>query len=183
MVKNISIILPPAAAADEAALKAGLAAEAGIPVHRITGYQLLKRSIDARARQGVRYVIQAQVFIDEPPAVPAAFDAGLKDVSGAPAGLIVGAGPAGLFAALRLISLGIKPVILERGKDVRSRRRDLAAMNKGRSRQSGFQLLFRRGRSGHLFRRKALHPVYQTGQCAAHPAAVHPLRRRSAHWL
>jgi len=131
MVKNISIALPPQVAADEAALKAALAEASGIAVSRITGYQILKRSIDARSRsKGVQIVQQAEVFVDEPPRLDSPFDPELKDVHGSAEVLIIGAGPAGLFAALKLISMGVKPVLLERGKDVRSRRRDLAAMNK-----------------------------------------------------
>lgn len=131
MVKNISIALPPHVVADESAFGVSIAAAAGVGENRITGYRILKRSIDARSRsKGVQIVQQVEVFIDEPPQHPKPFDPKLKDVHNAPSALIVGAGPAGLFAALKLISLGIKPIILERGKDVRSRRRDLAAMNK-----------------------------------------------------
>lgn len=129
MVKNISITLPPAQAADDAALTAQIAAECGVPRKRVTGYTIQKRSLDARGRQP-RMVLQLQVFIDEQVATPPAFDPQLNDVSHAEPVIIVGAGPAGLFAALRLITLGYMPVVIERGKDVRSRRRDLAAMNK-----------------------------------------------------
>ncbi len=131
MVKNISIALPPQAAADEAAFRQSLAESIGVTQNRISGYRILKRSIDARSRsKGVQIVQQVEVFIDEPLQTPKPFDPELKDVSKARSVLIIGAGPAGLFAALKLISLGIKPIILERGKDVRARRRDLAAMNK-----------------------------------------------------
>lgn len=129
MIKNISIKLLPADAADERSIKKQLAAELGVHTTSITGYHILKRSIDARSRQA-HFILQLEVFIDEALKEAPAFDPQLQDVSNAPQVVIVGAGPAGLFAALRLISMGIRPVILERGKDVRSRRRDLAAMNK-----------------------------------------------------
>ena len=129
MIRNISISITPADAADEQTIKRVLAEECGVPSKRVTGYTLQKRSIDARSRQA-HIIIQAQVFIDELVTEAPAFDPQLKDVSNAPHIVIIGAGPAGLFAALRLITLGYKPIILERGKDVRSRRRDLAAMNK-----------------------------------------------------
>ena len=129
MIKNITITLTPENAADESSLKRYLALEADYPVKRVTGYKILKRSIDARAKQP-KVLIQAELYIDEPPKEDPAFDPELKNVSNAPHVVIVGAGPAGLFAAMKLISLGYKPIILERGKDVRSRRRDLAAMNK-----------------------------------------------------
>jgi uncharacterized FAD-dependent dehydrogenase len=131
MVKTITLALAPRDAASDAAFREFLAAEAGVAEARITGHRILKRSIDARSRsKGVQIVQQVEIWIDEPPVAPVAFDPELKDVSTAPEVLIVGAGPAGLFAALKLISLGLRPLILERGKDVRSRRRDLAAMNK-----------------------------------------------------
>jgi uncharacterized FAD-dependent dehydrogenase len=129
MQQQISISLSPAEAANEALIRRAIAEEAGVTPARITGYNIRKRSIDARKRQ-IRVVMQLEVFIDEPAHAPEAFDPQLQNVSTAPPVLIVGAGPAGLFAALRLISLGFKPIVLERGKDVRSRRRDLAAMNK-----------------------------------------------------
>ena len=129
MIKNVSIAITPAEAADDTVIKRYLSLEADIPVKRVTGFNILKRSIDARAKQP-RIQIQAELFIDEPPKEQTPFDPELQNVSHAPHVVIIGAGPAGLFAALRLIVLGYKPIILERGKDVRSRRRDLAAMNK-----------------------------------------------------
>ncbi|MES2701615.1 MAG: NAD(P)/FAD-dependent oxidoreductase [Bacteroidota bacterium] len=129
MIKVVTISLSPADAADEQIVKRTLAGECAVGIKRINGYDIQKRSIDARSRQP-RIIIQAQVFIDEQPVAPLPFDPQLQNVSNAPHVVIVGAGPAGIFAALRLITLGYKPIILERGKDVRSRRRDLAAMNK-----------------------------------------------------
>lgn len=129
MNKTIIFKLKPAEAADEAIVKRAIAGELDIPIKNITGYRITKRSIDARARQA--YIqLQAEVYINEVVPVQPAFDPELRNVSNAPHVVIVGAGPAGLFAALRLITLGYKPIILERGKDVRARRRDLAAINK-----------------------------------------------------
>lgn len=129
MIKIVSIKLKPSVAADESAVITAIAAEAGVSPKRITGYLLQKRSIDARGRQP-HVILQVQVFINEAVQEPQPFDPELQNVSNAPHVVIVGAGPAGLFAALKLITLGYKPIILERGKDVRSRRRDLAAINK-----------------------------------------------------
>ena len=88
-----------------------------------------RQSIDARSRQ-VKVNVQAEVYVNEQP--PSLIETPLeyRNVSNRPKALIVGCGPAGMFAALRLIELGIKPVLFERGKDVRARRRDLAAINK-----------------------------------------------------
>lgn len=129
MIKTISLKLKPSEAADESLVQSAVANEAGVSTKRITGYVIQKRSIDARGRQP-HVILQVQVFIDEAVQEPETFDPELQNVNNAPHVVIVGAGPAGLFAALRLITLGYKPIILERGKDVRSRRRDLAAINK-----------------------------------------------------
>ena len=88
-----------------------------------------RQSIDARSRQ-VKVNVQAEVYINELPPSLIQTPLHYQDVSARPKALIVGCGPAGMFAALRLIELGIKPVLFERGSDVRTRRRDLAAINK-----------------------------------------------------
>ena len=88
-----------------------------------------RQSIDARSRQ-VKVNVQAEVYVNELPPSLISFKLDYPDVSQKEKAIIVGCGPAGMFAALRLIELGIKPVLFERGKDVRARRRDLAAINK-----------------------------------------------------
>lgn len=128
MIKQISISVLPSEAAEEK-FNRYIAEEAGVDKKHITGYHILKKSIDARGRQA-RVILQLQVFIDEQVQPLPAFDPELQNVSNKPHIVIVGAGPAGLFAAVKAIQLGYKPIVLERGKDVRSRRRDLAAMNK-----------------------------------------------------
>lgn len=129
MIKILSIALLPSEAANDAVIRRNIAGELDIRAKRITGYHIQKQSIDARGRQP-KIILQLEVFIDQPLKPLPVFDPGLQNVANAQPIVIVGAGPAGLFAALRLIAQGYKPVILERGKDVRNRRRDLAAMNK-----------------------------------------------------
>jgi uncharacterized FAD-dependent dehydrogenase len=130
MQQKISLKLSPSEAADDSIIKEHIAAAAGTTVRSVSGYHLLKRSIDARGRS-VLYNLQLNAFINEPFSRRPLATFSFKDVSNAHKKvLIVGAGPAGLFAALKLIEAGIKPVIIERGKDVRARRRDLAQLNK-----------------------------------------------------
>ena len=129
MIKVITIAIPPREASLDAEIRKFAGFELSINPDRVSAYNIQKRSIDARGRQ-VKIVLQLEVFIDEQATETIPFDPELRNVSNAPHVAIIGAGPAGLFAALKLISLGIKPIIMERGKDVRSRRRDLAAINK-----------------------------------------------------
>jgi len=130
MKAQISIRLKPSEAALPEAVTRALAAAAAVPPAQVTGYTLLKQSIDARGRQAW-INLTAEVFINEPYVQRPHLALQLRDVRAvAKQVIIVGAGPAGLFAALRLIELGIRPIVLERGKDVRTRRRDLAAINR-----------------------------------------------------
>src|SRR5438874_1336012 len=130
MRKPLDLAIKPALIDDTAAQK-DLAAEIlGIQPERITFLRVHKRSIDARSKE-VKFRIQAEVYYDEPAPVEIPINTEYKILSpDAKKVIIVGAGPAGMFAALRLIECGIKPIILERGKDVRARRYDLAAIQK-----------------------------------------------------
>src|SRR5580765_5005058 len=130
MKKQLTLKVKPSEAADDNYLKKIVAAEVGCAPSEVTGYTMLKRSIDARSRH-VFINLSIEAFINEPYHRRQFNKIHFGDVSHAEKKtIIVGAGPAGLFAALRLIELGIKPIILERGKDVKSRRRDLAVLNK-----------------------------------------------------
>ncbi len=130
MQQQISIKLLPSEAENEYVVRQYIAQTTGRKITDVTGYHLLKRSIDARGKQA--YInLSLNTFINEPFVKREVKKVDFRDVSKAGRKVIViGAGPAGLFAALKLIEEGIQPVILERGKDVRARRRDLAALNK-----------------------------------------------------
>lgn len=130
MQKNIIITLLPSEAVTGQSVRQALAVAAAVPVKSITGFTTLKRSIDARGKQA-RVRLECNVFINEPFEHRENTHFLFTDVSKAKQKvIIVGSGPAGLFAALRFLELGIQPIILERGKDVRARRRDLAQLNR-----------------------------------------------------
>ena len=130
MQKKVSIKALPSEAADHNTLQKIVAQACSVSPNRVTGFTLLKKSVDARGKQ-TWFHLTIDVFIDEPYQPVALIQLQLKDVSRSNKKVIVvGAGPAGLFAASTLIEQGIKPIVLERGKDVRARRRDLAAINK-----------------------------------------------------
>src|SRR5580704_17056151 len=130
MQKKIQIKIPVSGSGNEQLVKSLLAKEAGCSENNISGFIQLKRSLDARSKFP-QILITASVFINEPFQPRALTQQPILDVSQANKSvIIIGAGPAGLFAALSLIRSGVRPIILERGKDIRARRRDLAMLNK-----------------------------------------------------
>lgn len=129
MIETLSFTLPPEEAYEQASLEAAVQRQLG-PEASFSECRVIRRSIDARSRH-IKVNLQVEVAKrgSLPPRISYSQDT-LPEVPHSPSAIVVGAGPAGLFAALRLIELGIKPIVLERGKDVQARRRDLAAINK-----------------------------------------------------
>jgi uncharacterized FAD-dependent dehydrogenase len=128
MKQEVNLVVSPEVATNEDAIKAAISQQTGILPKDITAVKIAKRSIDARSR-AIKINLKLEVYINEQP-VPVNYKINYPDVSSKKRVLVIGAGPAGLFAALQLIENGYKPIIIERGKDVKSRRRDLAAINK-----------------------------------------------------
>jgi uncharacterized FAD-dependent dehydrogenase len=128
MIKEIEIVCPPGQHEDEAILTKLAASALNVNPTKVTAIQVLKRSIDARGRRVV-YRMQVKVFIDEI-YHPETFTVNYPTIKNAKPVIIIGAGPAGIFAALQCIEIGLKPIIIERGKPVKERRRDLANINK-----------------------------------------------------
>lgn len=129
MKKQFELVLLPEEAADEHIQKQKAASHLHISPDKISFIKLLKRSIDARTKQ-VKIRLFVEIYYNEPPPKTEILKIEYPNISNKTSVIIVGSGPSGLFAALRLIELGVKPIIFERGKDVQSRRRDLAAINK-----------------------------------------------------
>lgn len=129
MVKQVRLNLNPAAAADEAAIRKIAASLAGVDQSEISSLVILKRSVDAR-KKNIRVNLTVEIITGEDTGVPAISPFIPVDVTHSREVIIVGAGPAGLFAALRLIELGLRPVIIERGRDVSSRKKDIARISR-----------------------------------------------------
>ena len=129
MLRQLNLRVQPHVAADEQKLIRTAASELAIDARTICGLRIRRRSIDARQRQ-IYINLSLDLFINEMPPRLDFEPIDYPDVSRAPRVIVVGAGPGGLFAALRLIELGLRPVVLERGKDVHERRKDIALISR-----------------------------------------------------
>jgi uncharacterized FAD-dependent dehydrogenase len=147
MPKRIELALLPEEAAGETVWKQKAVRASGLPEHEISKVALLKRSIDARAK---KVLIRLQIDVYSKNEVLPGIEEGrkLSNVSNSEPVIVIGCGPAGLFAALRLIELGFKPVLIERGKNVRDRRRDLAILNKEQTVNADSNYCFGEGGAG-----------------------------------
>ena len=129
MVNEYQLRILPEQAASEQSLKTYISREKGLDIRTINAVRVLKKSIDARQRT-IYVNVKVQVFINEVPETQEYTPTEYKNVSVKPAVIVVGAGPGGLFAALRLIELGLRPIVIERGKNVRERKEDLAKISR-----------------------------------------------------
>ena len=129
MTYEYTIRVLPEVAANEQRLKAYLVREKGLDERTLNATRILKRSIDARQRT-VFVNLTVRAYVNEVPRDDEYQHTDYPNVEGRPQVIVVGAGPGGLFAALRLIELGLRPVVVERGKDVRERKKDLAQISR-----------------------------------------------------
>lgn len=128
MQKDITLVLTPKEASDDSSIRAAVIRQLKVSEEELTAIRILRKSIDARHRQ-VKFNVYVEAYINEQPQ-EVIFSPKFQNVSNGKRVIIVGSGPAGLFAALRLIELGYKPVILERGKQVKDRKLDIAKLNR-----------------------------------------------------
>ena len=147
MVNEYQIRVVPEVAALEDRLKVWLADEYGFDVRTIYGVRILKRSVDARQRQ-IFVNLKVRVYVNELPQDDAYVKTDYPNVEGRPQVVVVGAGPGGLFAALRLIELGLRPIVLERGKNVHDRKLDLANITRTQKVDSESNYCFGEGGAG-----------------------------------
>lgn len=147
MVNEYQIRVVPEVAAQEDRLKVWLADEYGFDVRTVYGVRILKRSIDARQRQ-IFVNLKVRLYVNEQPQDDAYVKTDYPNVEGRPQVIVVGAGPGGLFAALRLIELGLRPVVLERGKNVHDRKQDLANITRTQKVDSESNYCFGEGGAG-----------------------------------
>lgn len=129
MIHEYQLRILPEQAASEQSLKQYIGREKGLDVRTINAIRILKRSIDARQRT-IYVNLTIRVFVNETPSEEEFVRTDYPNVEGRPAVIVVGAGPGGLLAALKLIELGLRPIVVERGKNVRERKEDLARISR-----------------------------------------------------
>lgn len=129
MIHEYQLRILPEQAASEQSLKQYISREKGLDVRTINAIRILKRSIDARQRT-IYVNLTIRVFVNETPSEEEFVRTDYPNVEGRPAVIVVGAGPGGLFAALKLIESGLRPIVVERGKNVRERKEDLARISR-----------------------------------------------------
>lgn len=129
MIEEYQIRVLPEQAASEQSIKQFLQEEKGFGIDEITAVRVLKRSVDARQRT-IYVNLKVRVYVNELPDDDEFTRIDYPQVDGRPQAIVVGAGPGGLFAALRLIELGVRPVVVERGKNVHDRRKDIAQISR-----------------------------------------------------
>lgn len=129
MIHEYQLRILPEQAASEQSLKQYIGREKGLDIRTINAIRILRRSIDARQRT-IYVNLTIRVFVNETPSEEEFERTDYPNVEGRPAVIVVGAGPGGLFAALKLIELGLRPIVVERGKNVRERKEDLARISR-----------------------------------------------------
>ncbi|WP_308769045.1 FAD-dependent protein [uncultured Bacteroides sp.] len=147
MTHEYQLRILPEQAASEQSLKQYISREKGLDIRTINAIRTLKRSIDARQRT-IYVNLTVRVFVNETPSEEEFERTNYPNVEGRPSVIVVGAGPGGLFAALKLIELGLRPIVVERGKNVRERKEDLARISREHKVNSESNYSFGEGGAG-----------------------------------
>ncbi len=147
MTHEYQLRILPEQAASEQSLKQYISREKGLDIRTINAIRTLKRSIDARQRT-IYINLTVRVFVNETPSEEEFERTNYPNVEGRPSVIVVGAGPGGLFAALKLIELGLRPIVVERGKNVRERKEDLARISREHKVDSESNYSFGEGGAG-----------------------------------
>ncbi len=180
MIQEYQLRILPETAANEQRLKEYLIQEKGVSARDITATRILKRSIDARQRT-IFVNLTVRVYLNEMPKEGEYRETIYNNVSDKPQVIVVGAGPGGLFAALRLIELGLRPVIVERGKNVRDRKKDLALIGREQTVNPESNYSFGEGGAGAYSDGKLYTRSKETGKRRQNPERILPARRFIFH--
>lgn len=179
MIQEYQLRVLPEVAANEQRIKEYLIQEKGVSARDITATRILKRSIDARQRT-IFVNLTVRAYLNELPKEKEYQETVYNDVSDKPQVIVVGAGPGGLFAALRLIELGLRPVIVERGKNVRDRKKDLALIGREQTVNPESNYSFGEGGAG-AYSDGKLYTRSKNGERRQNPERILPARRFIFH--
>lgn len=180
MIQEYQLRVLPEVAANEQRIKEYLIQEKGVSARDITATRILKRSIDARQRT-IFVNLTVRAYLNELPKEKEYQETVYNDVSDKPQVIVVGAGPGGLFAALRLIELGLRPVIVERGKNVRDRKKDLALIGREQTVNPESNYSFGEGGAGAYSDGKLYTRSKKRGERRQNPERILPARRFIFH--
>ncbi len=163
---NIQLTVLPKQACLEDSLKEIISGKINVPAKRISSIRIIRKSIDARSKVQVKVNLTVDVYTDKSQPESIAYPFHYKNVTNSKPVIVVGAGPAGLFAALRLIEQGLKPIIFERGKEVSERKKDIAQLNRNNGLNVESNYCFGEGGAGTFSDGKLFTRSKKKGDCS-----------------
>lgn len=166
-LQNIQLTLLPEQAGESSLLKEEVAKKIHVRREEVTDVRIIRKSIDARSRSQVKINLCVDVYTKGTKPQPISYPFQYQDVSKGEPVLVIGAGPAGLFGALRLIELGFKPIIIERGKEVSDRKKDIAQLNRNNGLNTESNYCFGEGGAGTFLTESSSHAPRKGATVAA----------------